>query len=56
MSNFSAYLLAAASLAPMYGKLSDITGRKPILYSGIVIFLVRRCRDLISDINRLTPP
>ncbi|KAJ3995948.1 MFS general substrate transporter [Lentinula boryana] len=36
----SAYLLAAASLAPLYGKLSDITGRKPILYGCILIFLI----------------
>ncbi|KAJ3818341.1 MFS general substrate transporter [Lentinula raphanica] len=36
----SAYLLAAASLAPLYGKLSDITGRKPILYGCITIFLI----------------
>ncbi|KAJ3787422.1 MFS general substrate transporter [Lentinula aff. detonsa] len=36
----SAYLLAAASLAPLYGKLSDITGRKPILYGCISIFLI----------------
>ncbi|EIN07242.1 MFS general substrate transporter [Punctularia strigosozonata HHB-11173 SS5] len=35
----SAYLLAAATLAPLYGKLSDIVGRKPILYTTIVIFL-----------------
>ncbi|KAJ7494229.1 MFS general substrate transporter [Mycena galericulata] len=36
----SAYLLAAAALSPLYGKLSDILGRKPLLYSSIVIFLV----------------
>jgi hypothetical protein len=36
----TAYLLAAASLAPLYGKLSDLIGRKPILYTAIVIFLV----------------
>lgn len=36
----SAYLLAAAALAPLYGKLSDLTGRKPVLYSSIGIFLV----------------
>lgn len=36
----SAYLLAAASLSPLYGKLSDLIGRKPILYSSIIIFLV----------------
>ncbi|VDC06640.1 unnamed protein product [Peniophora sp. CBMAI 1063] len=43
-SNYSwvgtAYLLAAAALSPLYGKLSDITGRKPILYAVIVIFLI----------------
>ncbi|TFK59104.1 MFS general substrate transporter [Pluteus cervinus] len=36
----SAYLLAAASLAPIYGKLSDLIGRKPLLYSSIFFFLV----------------
>lgn len=36
----SAYLLSSAALAPLYGKLSDITGRKPILYGCIIIFLV----------------
>ncbi|KAJ3857032.1 MFS general substrate transporter [Lentinula lateritia] len=36
----SAYLLAAASLSPLYGKLSDIIGRKPVLYGCILIFLV----------------
>ncbi|KAG6860626.1 hypothetical protein C0995_009275 [Termitomyces sp. Mi166 len=36
----SAYLLAAASLSPLYGKLSDLIGRKPILYATILIFLL----------------
>lgn len=36
----SAYLLAAAGLSPLYGKLSDLIGRKPILYASILIFLV----------------
>ncbi|KAJ7595119.1 major facilitator superfamily domain-containing protein [Mycena floridula] len=36
----SAYLLAAASLSPLYGKLSDIVGRKPILYASIGCFLL----------------
>lgn len=36
----SAYLLASAALSPLYGKLSDIVGRKPILYASIVIFLI----------------
>ncbi|KAJ7510006.1 MFS general substrate transporter [Mycena galericulata] len=36
----SAYLLAAAALSPLYGKLSDIFGRKPLLYSSIGVFLI----------------
>ncbi|KAF8623555.1 hypothetical protein AX15_006326 [Amanita polypyramis BW_CC] len=36
----SAYLLAGASVSPLYGKLSDLIGRKPILYSSIIIFLI----------------
>ncbi|KAF5373628.1 hypothetical protein D9758_000649 [Tetrapyrgos nigripes] len=36
----SAYLLAAATLSPLYGKLSDIVGRKPVLFGSILIFLV----------------
>ncbi|TCD70578.1 hypothetical protein EIP91_002608 [Steccherinum ochraceum] len=36
----SAYLLSSAALATVYGKLSDLVGRKPILYSSIVIFLL----------------
>ncbi|KAI0699708.1 MFS general substrate transporter [Cytidiella melzeri] len=36
----TAYLLAAASLGTIYGKASDIVGRKPILYASIVIFLI----------------
>jgi MFS family permease len=36
----SSYLLAASALAPVYGKVSDLLGRKPILYFSIVTFLV----------------
>ncbi|KAJ7046931.1 MFS general substrate transporter [Mycena alexandri] len=36
----SAYLLAAAALAPLYGKLSGMFGRKPLLYSSIIVFLI----------------
>jgi len=36
----SAYMLASASLGPLYGKLSNIVGRKPILYGSIIIFLI----------------
>ncbi|KZV86039.1 MFS general substrate transporter [Exidia glandulosa HHB12029] len=36
----SAYLLMSACLMPLYGKLSDIIGRKTILYFGILVFLL----------------
>ncbi|ADD45853.1 MDR family MFS transporter [Stackebrandtia nassauensis] len=36
----TAYLLAATASTPLYGKLSDLYGRRPILLSAIVIFLV----------------
>ncbi len=36
----TAYLLASTALVPIYGKLSDIYGRKPILMFGIVLFLI----------------
>jgi len=36
----TAYLVASTVMVPIYGKLSDLFGRKPILLSGIVVFLV----------------
>ena len=36
----TAYLLASTSMVPIYGKLSDIYGRKPVLLFGIVVFLI----------------
>ncbi|CAN6628143.1 vacuolar basic amino acid transporter 5 [Trichomonascus vanleenenianus] len=36
----TAYLLASASVMPIYGKLSDIFGRKPVISAAIAIFLV----------------
>ncbi|NEB83860.1 MFS transporter [Streptomyces anulatus] len=37
---FSGYLLAVTVTLPLYGKLSDTFGRKPVLIAGIVLFLV----------------
>ncbi len=37
---FSAYLLAQAVSVPVYAKLSDVVGRKPVLLSGIGLFLL----------------
>ncbi|MFD7232676.1 MFS transporter [Streptomyces sp. NPDC059881] len=36
---FSGYLLAVTVTLPVYGKLSDTFGRKPVLIVGIVLFL-----------------
>lgn len=36
----TAYLLASTVMVPIYGKLSDIYGRKPILVVGIVLFML----------------
>jgi len=36
----TAYLLASTVMVPIYGKLSDIYGRKPVLVAGILIFLL----------------
>ncbi|HEY8590028.1 MAG TPA: MDR family MFS transporter, partial [Naasia sp.] len=37
---FSVYLLAQAASTPIYGRLSDIVGRKPLILFGIALFLV----------------
>ena len=37
---FSIYLLAQAVSTPIYGRLSDVLGRKPIMLAGIGVFLV----------------
>ncbi|KAF8265935.1 major facilitator superfamily domain-containing protein [Lactarius quietus] len=36
----SAYLLASCAISPLCGKLSDLIGRKPVLYSSIFIFIL----------------
>jgi EmrB/QacA subfamily drug resistance transporter len=35
----SAYLLAQTAVTPLYGKLGDLYGRKPVLQTAVVIFL-----------------
>lgn len=36
----TAYLLAATAVTPLYGKLADIRGRRPVLLTGIAIFIL----------------
>lgn len=33
------YLLTATAVAPLYGKISDVYGRRPVIYAAILIFL-----------------
>src|ERR1700754_3101838 len=35
----TAYMLSSTVMVPIYGKLSDIYGRKPILVIGVVLFI-----------------
>jgi EmrB/QacA subfamily drug resistance transporter len=37
---FGAYLLAQAVSVPIYGRLCDLYGRKPIFFAGLAVFLV----------------
>jgi len=37
---FSVYLLAQAITVPIYGKLADLIGRKPVMIAGILLFVV----------------
>lgn len=46
---FSIYLLTSSIATPIYGKLSDRVGRKPIFIIGIVIFLIGSSLAGLSD-------
>ena len=37
---FTAYLLTSTAVVPIFGKLSDLYGRKPFFMGGIVLFLI----------------
>src|SRR5690554_4585829 len=51
---FSIYLLAQTITIPLYGKLSDMYGRKPILIFGIGVFLIGSATSAMAwDIGSL---
>jgi MFS family permease len=39
----TSYLLASTVSTPLYGKLGDMYGRKPVFLAAILIFLAARC-------------
>lgn len=45
---FSIYLLAQTVTIPIYGKLADLYGRKPILIFGIILFLISSAASAAS--------
>jgi EmrB/QacA subfamily drug resistance transporter len=45
----AAYLLASTVVVPIYGKLSDLYGRKPFILSAIVLFLIG---SVLSGLSR----
>lgn len=50
----TAYLLASTVMIPIYGKLSDMFGRKPIFLVGVVLFLAGSALcGLAQDMNQL---
>lgn len=50
----TSYLLASTAMVPIYGKLSDIYGRKYVLLFGIVVFLLGSLLcGLASDMTQL---
>ena len=36
----TSYMLASTVMVPIWGKLGDLFGRKPVLLAGIIIFLI----------------
>src|SRR5256886_3879626 len=45
----TAYLLTSTVMVPIYGKLSDLFGRKPIFLFGVVIFLIGSALSGVSQ-------
>jgi len=46
---FAAYMLTATVTLPIYGKLADLYGRKPVMLIGIVRATAAACRTLSSQ-------
>ncbi|CAJ1224962.1 MDR family MFS transporter [Lactiplantibacillus xiangfangensis] len=46
---FSIYLLTTAMVTPIYGKLADLVGRKPVMQVGLAIFIVGSTMSGLSN-------
>jgi EmrB/QacA subfamily drug resistance transporter len=46
---FTAYLLASTVTVPVYGKLADLYGRKPVLLFGVTVFMVGSAASGLSS-------
>ncbi|AVK62782.1 MFS transporter [Lactobacillus sp. CBA3606] len=46
---FSIYLLTNAMMTPIYGKLTDLIGRKPVMQAGLIIFIIGSMMSGLSD-------
>src|SRR5204862_5075560 len=46
---FTAYILTATISGPIYGKLSDLFGRRPILLFAVSVFLIESLVSVLSQ-------
>ncbi|ASG78763.1 MULTISPECIES: MDR family MFS transporter [Lactiplantibacillus] len=46
---FSIYLLTNAMMTPIYGKLTDLVGRKPVMQAGLIIFIIGSMMSGLSN-------
>ncbi|VDG18486.1 MFS transporter [Lactobacillus sp.] [Lactiplantibacillus mudanjiangensis] len=46
---FSIYLLTNAMMTPIYGKLTDLIGRKPVMQAGLIIFIIGSMMSGLSN-------
>ncbi|WP_047999342.1 MDR family MFS transporter [Lactiplantibacillus herbarum] len=46
---FSIYLLTNAMMTPIYGKLTDLIGRKPVIQAGLIIFIIGSMMSGLSN-------
>ena len=48
---FTAYMMASSVTIPIYGKLSDVFGRKPFYLFGLIMFARRFCYIRVKPIR-----